>query len=364
MFDLLIESTQAYAQVGMFLGALVCLGLGGLILGNSLYWRMHAVRVSGTIIGVTAENGVYCPVYRYAAQDGQMHEAKSDTSSSGVGGKNTGRVVPLMISAHNPMEAREANNYLLDLAGLLFVAPGIWLGYTAVTAYPVTPMTWIMVIALILYLAERGHRILIPKGQRLSIAEWKKQHGMGEISAIDLSKIRRIEEIAGTAELQKKQQAQFAQYKKAAPLIGLFAVILIGFAINQGFKVARLEAAGLRAPGVVVRLKEEYSSSGGGRYDYFAVVRFRTDKNVNVEFKDDFGSNPPSHRAGDKVTVLYLADNPQQDAIIDRGIWWNWAIPAILVVAAAFAVGLLIAVRRSGASSASAAPTERAASPQ
>jgi hypothetical protein len=238
MFNLIFESIQAYTQVGMFIGALMCLGLGGLILGSSLYWRMHALHVSGTIIGVTAENGMYCPVYRYAAPDGQMHEAKSDTSSGGVGGKNTGRVVPLMISAHNPTQAREANNYLLDIVGLLLVAPGIWLGYTAVTAYPVTPTTWIMAIALIVYLAERGHRIFIPKGQRLSVAEWRKQHGLGETSAIDLSAVKPIEDIASAAEFQKTQQAQFATAKKFAPLIGLFAVVLIGVAIYQGRRVA------------------------------------------------------------------------------------------------------------------------------
>jgi len=37
-------------------------------------------------------------------------------------------------------------------------------------------MTWIVAIAMIVYLAERGYRILIPKGQRVSIEEWKKQH--------------------------------------------------------------------------------------------------------------------------------------------------------------------------------------------
>jgi hypothetical protein len=76
-------------------------------------------------------------------------------------------------------------------------------------------------------------------------------------------------------------------------------------------------------------MKEEHSSgSGGGHYVYYAIVRFRTEKNIVAEFKDNVGSNLPSHRPGDKVTVLYLPGNQQQDAIIDRGIWWNWAIPA------------------------------------
>jgi hypothetical protein len=52
VFEFFISAGQAYNQVGMFIGAIVCLGLGGLILGNSLYWRIHALRASGTIIGV------------------------------------------------------------------------------------------------------------------------------------------------------------------------------------------------------------------------------------------------------------------------------------------------------------------------
>jgi hypothetical protein len=47
------------------------------------------------------------------------------------------------------------------------------------------------------------------------------------------------------------------------------------------------------------------------------------------------------------VTVLYLADNPQE-AMVDRGIWWNWAIPGIMVLSAAFLVWLLIAILRGG----------------
>jgi hypothetical protein len=51
--------------------------------------------------------------------------------------------------------------------------------------------------------------------------------------------------------------------------------------------------------------------------------------------------------AGDQVTVLYLADSPRPEAIIDRGIWWNWGIPGILMLCAAGLVWLMIALRRS-----------------
>jgi hypothetical protein len=343
VFDFLMGAGQAYNQVGMFIGAIICLGLGGLILGNSLYWRLHALRVSGTIIGVIDKNGLYAPVYRYATQDGQTHVAKSDTSSGAVRGKETGRVVALMISAHNPTEAQEAGSHLLDVIGLVLIVPGVWLGYTALTAYPITPMTWIMAVAMLVYLAERGHRVLIPKGQRLSVADWRKQHGL-DGAAIDLTSVNPIEDIVSSPDGQQAQQQQLRSSRKAAPFIGLSAVILAGAGIFQGMKIAHLDTAGLRAQGEVVRLKEE---SGSGSSSYYAVVKYRTDRNESVEFKDNVGSNPPSHRPGDKVTVLYLADDPRE-AIVDRGLGWNWAIPGIMVLSAAFLLWLLIAILRAG----------------
>jgi hypothetical protein len=344
VFDFLVGAGQAYNQVGMFIGAIICLGLGGLVLGNSLYWRIHALRVSGTIIGVINKNGLYAPVYRYATQDGQTHVAKSDTSSGSVRGKETGRVVPLMISAHNPTEAQEAGSHLLDIIGLVLIVPGVWLGYTALTAYPTTPMTWIMAVAMLVYLAERGHRVLIPKGQRLSVAEWRKQHGLDGAAVIDLTNVKPIEDIVCSPDGQQAQQQQLQSTRKAAPFIGLFAVILAGAGTFQGMKIAHLDAVGLRAQGEVVRLKEESSS---GSSSYYAIVKYRTDRNESVEFKDDVGSNPPSHQRGDKVTVLYLADDPRE-AIVDRGIGWNWAIPGIMVLCAAFLLWLLIAILRNG----------------
>jgi hypothetical protein len=348
MFSFIVESIQAYNQVGLFIGALVCLGVGGLILGNSLYWRVHALRATGTVIGVINRGGMYTPVYRYTLPDGQNHEAKSDTSSGWARGKETGRTVSLMISAHNPTEARESNNYLFDAIGLLLIAPGVWLAYTALTAYPITWMTWVMAAVMLFYLIERGRRVFIPKGQRLSIAEWKQQHGLGETAGIDPADVKPIEKILATPEVQQNLQTQWKNNKQVAPFVGVFAVLLIGVGIYQARDIARLESSGLRAQGEVVRLVGE-SSSGSGGYSYHAIVRYRTEKNVRVEFKDNVGSNPPSRRPGDKVIVLYLADNPRGHAIIDRGLWWNWLIPGILFLSAALLVWLLVFVLRSRA---------------
>src|SRR5262249_54024759 len=157
-------------------------------------------------------------------------------------------------------EARNANSFLFDIIGLLFIAPGLWLGHTALTAYPVTRMTWIMGGVMLLYLAERGYRVLIPKGQRLSIEEWKRQHNLGETASINLKDVKPIEQLLSSPDIQEAQQKQLQNNKWAAPIVGVFAVVLVCVGAYQGFDVARLESRGLRAEGEIIRLKEEHSS--------------------------------------------------------------------------------------------------------
>ncbi len=337
MFDLLFSGIQAYNQIGFFMGALICLGIGGLILGYSLYWRVHAVPATGTIIGVIGKDNMYTPVYRYTLPNGETHEAKSDMSSGWIKGKDTGRVVPLLVSAHNPTEARTRNNYSLELISLVFIAPGLWLGHTALTAFPVTWMTWVMAGAMLLYLAERAHGIFIPKGERLSIAEWRRQHNLDGSASIDLKTVKPIEQLLSAP----GAKPSWVMNRKWAPLVGVFALVLAAIGVFQGYKMSRLEASGLRAQGAVVSLREEES---GDDWSYYPIVRYQTDKNLSVEFKDSIGSNPPSYRTGDKVSVLYLADEPQR-AVIDRGIW-NWAIPGLLLLGGAFVAWLALAMLR------------------
>src|SRR5438046_7381070 len=98
MFDLILSGLAAYNQIGMLVGAGICLALGGLLLGNSLYWRLTAIRVVGTIIGVTTQGGMYSAVYRYSSPDGSTREARSDIGTGWTGGYQTGRAVRLLIS--------------------------------------------------------------------------------------------------------------------------------------------------------------------------------------------------------------------------------------------------------------------------
>ena len=340
MFNVIVSGIQAYNQVTMFIGAVFCLGIGGLLLGTSLYSRVHAIRAPGKIIGVLNEGAANYPVYRYQLPDGQFHEAKSDTGSSSLRGMETGRAVRLLVSAHQPNEAREAGNYLIDIIGIAFVVPGAWLGYTAVTAYPITPMTWFMGIAFLVYAGERLRSVMTPKGPRVSIEEWKRLHNMGGAAAVDLSKVKPMESFPAQAAPAQK----FRNSKAAGPILALFAVVLVGVGAYQSVRLFRFETSGTRATGEVVRLVEQSNSGSDGGSVYYPVVRFRTAENTTIEFKDDIGSNPPSRRPGERTDVLYLPSNPAQ-AIIDRGIF-NVLLPGLLFGGAGLVIWLIVWLRR------------------
>jgi hypothetical protein len=201
-----------------------------------------------------------------------------------------------------------------------------------------------MAAAMLLYLGERAWRTIIPRGQRLSIEDWKKLHNIGQ-ATLDLSNVKPIETFVSAPEAAQARLKQTQSYKTIVPILAAVAVLLLGIGVFQSMKISRLETQGLRAQGQVVRMNSE-SRSGSSGYTYYPVVRFRTAANATVEFKDSVGSNPPTHRAGDKVTVLYLAGDPQRQAIIDRGFVLNWAIPGVVFLFAAGLAMLCVTLRR------------------
>jgi hypothetical protein len=145
-------------------------------------------------------------------------------------------------------------------------------------------------------------------------------------------------------EFQRKLQTQ--NNKKAVPILIIFVILLGCGGVYTGFRLSHLESAGLRAQGRVVNLRAEHSDKS---YSYYPIVDYRTANNINIEFKDSVGSNPPSYHVGDTVTVLYLANDPQKQAIIDRGVW-NWILPGILLAFAVLLAWVVAAMRRSGES--------------
>src|SRR5581483_1046865 len=197
---------------------------------------------------------------------GQTREAQSDVSSGGVAGKETGRVVSLLVSPHNPARAEQAglrtNEMIVNAVALVLLGLGAFLGYWTLSAYPITPMTWIMAVAMLVFLGWRFWRGVIPKGKRLSKEEWRKQHLLGESARVDLSRVKPIEQLVPAADIARAAQQQSRQARITGPIIAIVALALIAAAIWQSRAIARLEAAGLRASGEVVALESRASGSG------------------------------------------------------------------------------------------------------
>lgn len=358
MFDLLVSGIQAYNQVGFFFGSWIFLTIGGLLAGNAFYWRVHSLRATGTIIGVVPNGKLFAPVYRYTLADGQTHVAKANISSNMVRGMKTGRTVRLLVSPHNPSDARQAGDWTGEIIGLVFMLPGAWLGWIALTAFPLTPMTGLMAAGFVAYFAERGVRTFKRNGPHLSIADWLTLIRQGVATDVDLSAVKPIESLVPAETMKKSWREQIAGGKKAAAFVALIALVMLGIGVFQTVRVLRYETQGVRANGVVVDLAESDNSDGG--WTYHAIVRFRVPGGT-VQFKDDIGGDPPPLRPGAEVSVLYLPDQPSH-AIVDRG-FENVLIPLLVMAGCIFLTWLAWVLWMSGAGAATGTSADPASVP-
>lgn len=319
MFDVLVSGLGALNQVGLFIAGLVCAGLGGLFVGNAVYWRLHAVRVEGRVIGVRQGGNCFNAVYRYTLPSGQSCDGTSNEGSSSVRGKETGTLVPLLVIPEKPDQVLEARTHIFTIIGVLLFAPAAWLFYTAVTAWPIGPMTWAVAAVLTIHFAVRIHKIILPKDKRLTALAWKdlmsQRPGTGSQTSV-----RPIEDIISQPETRARDETQRANNRRWAPFLALAGVGLMGLSVYLGFALVQLDASGIRAPGVVRSL--ELSSTGNESPTYYPQVSFMTQDGIASHFKDRVGTNPPAYHPGDQVTVLYMRNAPA-GAIIDHGIW-NW----------------------------------------
>jgi hypothetical protein len=319
VFDVLVSGLGALNQVGLFIAGLVCAGLGGLFVGNAVYWRLHAVRVEGRVIGVRQGGNCFNAVYRYTLPSGQSCEGTSNEGSSSVRGKETGTLVPLLVIPEKPDQVLEARTHIFTIIGVLLFVPAAWLFYTAVTAWPIGPMTWAVAAVLMIHFTVRIYKIMLPKDKRLTPLAWKdlmsQRPGTGSKTSV-----RPIEDIISQPEIRARDETQRAYNRRWAPFLSLAGVGLLGLSVYLGFALVQLEASGMRAPGVVRAL--ELSSTGSENPTYFPQVSFKTRDGIVSHFKDRVATNPPAYHPGDQVTVLYMPNAPA-GAIIDHGIW-NW----------------------------------------
>ncbi len=123
--------------------------------------------------------------------------------------------------------------------------------------------------------------------------------------------------------------------------IGKYTFALIGFALLFGAYTSfqssqRFIAQALVAEGTVIEL---ISSRSSDSITYRPRVTFSAQDGQRYEFVSSSGSNPPSYSRGERVTVLYSADNPNNAQL--NGFFSLWGLTLILGVMGAvfFAIG-------------------------
>lgn len=91
-------------------------------------------------------------------------------------------------------------------------------------------------------------------------------------------------------------------------------------------RTRRFLAGAVDAQGTVISMVASSGSEGGTVYS--PVVQFRAQDGQTVTFTDSVASSPPSHQAGDVITVKYSPGDPQS-ARIGTG-FRLWFVPVLL----------------------------------
>jgi Protein of unknown function (DUF3592) len=98
--------------------------------------------------------------------------------------------------------------------------------------------------------------------------------------------------------------------------------LLLGACLSKRSTDAFVSQA-IKAEGVVLDLVRKKSTDS----TYAPVVKFMTTAGEPIEFISSLSSYPPDYKRGQKVEVLYRANDPQMAAIGDaKSLWFGWKV--------------------------------------
>jgi hypothetical protein len=294
---------------------LALVAVGGLVL--LLMTKAFSAATSATPAKLPfAAEGCYYPVYEYAAPDGHVQVAESDSGSSDLADKEPGKTVSLLVRPDKPREAREVGHMWLALA-LGFLAGAAVFFFMAFGSFRTSLLTFVAL----------GGFVLVGLSQTLTHRQprsaWKRDEPAG--SGLDEGQLRRAATpLLNHDDWAARMRWRDATYRKWLPVYLLMPLVLLGAGYYTGQSTADMVSKGTSARGSIVRFEGERGSKGTM---YHAIARFHDAAGRTVEFRDAVGASTPIGRTGDSVAVLYMASNPV-NAIIDRGLW-NWLVPVL-----------------------------------
>jgi hypothetical protein len=118
----------------------------------------------------------------------------------------------------------------------------------------------------------------------------------------------------------------------------LVGLLLLGISAYTYGQTTQFVKAAAEAEGEVVAMVSQGHSKYGTSVRDTPVVRFRTATNEQIQFTSNVTTSPPSHHMGEKVTVLYKRDAPNDPRISD--FWLLWFAPVYSAGIGAVFIGI------------------------
>lgn len=333
MFDAFFKIMTAYNALMLLLGGVVCLGIGGLLLGNAAMWRLHGRRVTAKVTGVLAESrrkeAMYYPVFTYTL-DGVERRTESTGGSSSLTDKIPGTRVSIFVRPDKPDDCYVPSTALLAF-GVVFSVPGIFLCWQAVKMFEGGLVTWLVALGLIGFLGMKIARLIKPR------TEWETKS-----TFIARKQAERQQKRASMSLLSEDEVARLLQRQRKTSVAWIPVVLLLGGSLIAGGgymwnRTGALLHSGVRAEGEVTSLE---ASRGANSTSYYPHIAFVGQDGARHSFKDGIGSNPPLYKVGEKLHVIYDPTHPDR-AMVDRGIWnrlipWGLIAGGLGIIAAFF----------------------------
>jgi hypothetical protein len=337
LLDLFADAAALLNQAALLAGAALFGGIGALLAGNRLYWRFRGRSVHGTVAGVRVSGRLYYPVYRYKTPAGRRFQATSDVAA-GVSPKlATGRKLRLLFLQKHPDRVAEGGVQIVEAVGWgLFVLAALCVGI-AMTLWPVTPVTWVLLGGVVIFVIYRLRRAM-PVGGEKPFTSLTRQSPPEDLVG---APVNRIEDILSGPVRAERQRKQRIAGLIVTPILVAAGVGVFALGAQLGRTSYLLLSTGERVHGTVLFCELVKTLHGSS---YYPVVQFVTRNGQAVQFRDKMGSNPPPYREGQAVDVLYFPAGPESSATIDRGVL-NWLAPAILCIGGVFLAVVALGAR-------------------
>ncbi len=268
----------------------------------------------------------YHAVVEYTAPNGEIIQCETGVSSSSIAGKIPGTRLPVLTREDKPGDVRRMHwgGFIL---GVVLAVLGVVFLVVAARMFEFSAGSAAMLAGAFTFAAYKISKSVKPRKLRESKDAFQTR----------MREKRDKKRLAGVVlephEVRARQAYHQRMARMWAPVWFLIALGLMGGGYYLGDDLLWLEKNGSRAPGTVTRVESVSNSDGG--YTYYPVVRFENN-GERVEFRSRSGSNPPMHKRGDDVMVLYDPSKAHNTARIDSG-WMNWLLPGGL-----FAAGLIL----------------------